>query len=180
MASRIAQVGVVATFALGVAACGDSDGDGQGSEAEAWADGVCSAVGEWTDAVDEARTTLRDPSGLTADDIEGAYDEVADATESFVTDLRNVGSPDTEAGDEAKRQLSTLSDQLQSQADVIERAAGEGADSLDELLAKASTVTGAVSTMTTDALATLDDLRQLDGTHELETAFESAPSCQEL
>jgi hypothetical protein len=180
MLSSIGRLCVVATFAMVVAACGDSDGDGQGSETEAWADNVCSAAGEWTDAVDEARATLSDTSGLSADDIEGAIGEVADATESFVADLRNVGSPDIEAGDEAQRQLSMLSDELQSQADVIEQAISEGSASLDELLASVSSVTGALSAMIGDAQATIDDLRKLDGAEELESAFASSPSCQDL
>ena len=180
--ARVARYGVVVALALAVVGCGNGDsGDGdQQSGTEAWADDVCTAVGSWKDAIADAQTTLSDTANLSANDIRDALDNVATATDNFATDLDDIGPPDTEAGDEAEQQLATLSDKLKAQESVIEDAVGQNSDTLNELLAQVSIVTGALSTMITDALSTVDAIRQLDGATELNNAFENAPSCQDL
>ena len=51
---------------------------------------------------------------------------------------------------------------------------------MGELLARVSTVSGAVAQMISDAQAAVADLRVLDGAQELEDAFSSAASCEDL
>jgi hypothetical protein len=161
-----------------VSACGDDDKD-QPSSTEAWAGKVCAAGSNWLDAVTDAQASLTDTSNLSVDSLRGAFDDVAGATETLVTDLGKVGKPDTDAGDQARAQVSTLSDQLEEQRTVISNAADQ-AGSVQGLLAQVSTVTQAIGTMFSDIGTTIDNLRGLEGSDELQKAFQDASACQEL
>ena len=183
MRTRVARLGVGAVLAIALAGCADSGDSGesdQQSATEAWAEDVCSTVGAWTDTIADARTTLSDTANLSANAVRESFDSAAAATETFVKDLQGIGAPDTEAGEEAEQQLSTLSDELASQEAIIKDAMRQDAGTVSELRAQVSTVTGALSTMITDAQTALDNLRQLDGAAELEQAFQDAPECQDL
>jgi hypothetical protein len=173
---------LLGTLALGAAGCGDSsdDAEDQQTSAEAWAGDVCSTAADWRAAIDDAQATLTDTGNLSADLIRETVDDVATATATLVTDLSEMGAPDTEAGDEAEARLSSLSDQLQQQEDVISGATDESAGGLQNLLAQVSTVTGAIATMLADVSAAVDDIRRLDGAQELENAFQDSSACQEL
>ena len=178
---HLARLVVVAVLAL-AAGCGGSDGEQQQPEptaAEAWADEVCSTVTTWQAAVAHSRAMLKDAANLSANDVRHALTFAADATRTFITDLKDTGAPDTEAGQAAAEQLSTLSDQLQEQADVVARAA-EGSDTLPEMLASVSEVSKAFSTMVTDTTTAVENIRGLDGAAELESAFADSTSCQQL
>jgi type I site-specific restriction endonuclease len=175
---HLAHLGVIAVLALATG-CGGSEGDQQ-SATEAWADDVCSTVSDWKGAVEDAQTTLSDPANLSADDVRGALESVSTATTAFVNDLQDIGPPDTDAGEQAAAQLSTLSDQLQEQADVVTRTLNQPSANLQELLAQVSTVTNALSTMVTDSVTAVESIRQLDGADELESAFQDSRTCQNL
>lgn len=177
-----ALAGLVAGLALVASGCGASDDDAadEPTAAESWASDVCSTVGAWTSTVQDARTTLSTPRDLSANEVEATFTEIGDATSTLVEELGDLGAPDTEAGDEAQARISTLSEQLQAQADVVEEATGDQPQGMGELLARVSTVTGAVAQMVSDAQAAVADLRVLDGAQELEDAFASATSCEDL
>jgi hypothetical protein len=166
---------------------GDSDDSGdsgdsgaQVSPAEDWASDVCTAVGTWKDAVDEASKKLSDSEDLSADEIRSAVTSVDDATQTLVSDLEGIGAPDTEAGAEAQQQVTDLSNKLSAHATVIEDAVNGGSDSAGSLLASISAVTGALSTMLSDTETAVDSIKKLDGADELNDAFENAESCQNL
>ena len=183
---KLALAGLVAGLPLIVSACGGSDDgsdDGSGSEptaAESWASDVCSTVGSWTTTIADARSTLSTPRDLTANEIEATFAEVRSATSTLVDGLGDLGAPDTEAGDEAEKRLTSLSEQLQKQADVVDDAAGDQPQGMGERLARVSTVSGAVATMISDAQKAVADIRALDGAQELEDAFKSTASCKDL
>jgi hypothetical protein len=177
-AAFLAAGALLATLVL--SACGDSDDEDQASSPETWAGQVCSTASNWLDAVSDAQATLTDTSNLNADALRGAFDDIAGATETLVTNLGKLGAPDTEAGDEAQAQLSSLSDQLQQQRSAISTATDQATSSVQGLLAQVSTVTAAVATMLSDIGTTIDNIRQLQGADELEKAFQDASSCQEL
>ena len=188
---------VGAVLLLATAACGgspstnSSDGsdgsDGsegsegsQQSQAMTWAEDVCSAASDWKNAINSALTTLSDKANLSANGVRDAVDTVAAATDSLVADLTSLGAPDTTAGDQAQAQLTTLATQLQQQKDTITSATSQSPTSARDLLTQVSTVTGALATMLDDVTTTVDDIGQLDGAEELESAFQDAPACQQL
>ncbi|WP_416957573.1 hypothetical protein ACNKF0_08860 [Nocardioides sp. T5] len=178
---RLALTGLLAALALVVSACSDADDSAdEATAAETWASDVCSTVGAWTTTVEDARTTLSTPRDLSVDELEATVTEVGDATSTLVDDLGGLGTPDTESGDEAEQRIASLSEQLQEQAAVVEDGSAGEPQGMDELLTRVSTVTGAVAQMISDTQAAVADLRTLDGAQELEDAFSSAASCEDL
>lgn len=162
-------------------ACNDSaDQEDEQSATEAWAGQVCSTAGDWLAAISDAQATLTDTANLSADSLRGAFDGVVDATDALITELGDLGPPDTEAGDEAADQLSTLSGQLDEQRTAISAATEQSAGSMQDLLSQVSTVTGAIAAMLTDVSTAVDNLGGLDGADELEKAFQDSSACQEL
>ncbi len=157
-------------LALAVGGCG---GDDEETSAEAWADDVCSATSTWAEEVDQAAATLADPASLSVNGFKAEVDRIVTATEALVDDLGDLGAPETEAGAEAEQQIAQLSDELQAQGQILSEAISGDADSLDQLLASASEITAALSTIGTSAQTTFEEISQLDGAAELESAFES-------
>ena len=179
---KLLLAGLVAGLLVLAAGCGGPD-DGSNSEptaVESWADDVCSTVGSWTTTIADARTTLSAPRDLTVTELEATLDEVRSATVTLVDELGDVGAPDTEAGDAAEERIASLAEELQQQADVVEDASSDPPQGLSERLTRASTVSGAVAQMVSDAQSAVADLRSLEGAQELEDAFTSTASCQEL
>jgi len=179
------HVGVLPALAAVLVACltgcGGSGDDDEGlSKTEAWADDVCSSVQDWTDALSSAQASLSDTSNLSADSVRAAITDVSSATKTFVSDLKSVGSPGTDAGDQAEQELQTLSGNLEEQDQVIKEATSTKSDNLDSMLAQVSTVTGALATMVSDARTTVTNIQGLDGAQEIEDAFRSAPACTGL
>jgi hypothetical protein len=175
----VALLGALAVSAVG---CGDSsdDQETQQSAAEAWAEEVCSTAADWRTAINDAQVTLTDVSNLGAEAVRGAVDDVAAATTTLVTELGQIGPPDTEAGDAAAAQLSALSDELGEQQVVISDATEQPADSPEALLAQVSTVTGAIASMLSAISVSVDHINQLEGAQELRSAFQASSTCQEL
>ena len=179
-----AAVAVVAVVALG---CGGSDDEpsadtssSSGTSAAAWADDVCSSLVTWQNVVTEAGSTLNDPKDLSVNALKDVVEGVVDATATLVTDVADLGPPDTDAGDAAQTQLKSLSDDLESQADVMSKAIATDSDTVTELLANLSTFTGALSSMKADVETTLKSIDGLDGGAELKDAFADAENCQQL
>ena len=160
-----------------------SSGTSTGSQepsASTWAQGVCSTASDWKVAVDTAQATLSDKANLSANGVRDALDSVAAATDSLVADLTNLGPPDTAAGHQAQAQLSALASQLQQQKDTITGATSQSPTTARELLVQVSTITGALATMLSGVTATVQNISQLDGAEELESAFQTTPACQQL
>src|SRR5262245_45518766 len=94
-------LGVLAFAAALVAGCGGDDDGGGGTATSDWANGVCEAVSSWSESIRATGDSLRE-SATSPDALKDAVDEFASATQTFVDDLRDLGAPDTEAGEEAK------------------------------------------------------------------------------
>jgi hypothetical protein len=177
-----ALAGLAAVLALVASGCGQSDDDtaSEPSAAESWAAPVCTTVGARTTTLKDPKETLSTPRDLSAADIESTFAEVRTATSTLVDELGDLGVPDTDAGDQAEERVSSLSDQLEEQATVVEDASGDQPQGMGELLASVSTVSGAVAQMISDTQAAVADLRALDGAQELEDAFKDTAACQDL
>ena len=166
---------------LCAAGCGGSSTSSQGkTEAEKWADDVCSSISTWRDTVSQAKSTLRNPADLSVSTFKSTLHEVVDATSTLVTQVGDLGPPDTSAGKQAADQLSTLSKELEQEMAVVKKTIQSDAASPSEMLASLSTITGALATMSADISKTVDDLGSLDGAAELRDAFDSSASCQKL
>ena len=165
----------VLVLALLAAGCGGDDDGGGGASATDWANDLCSAITQWTTSVQETSNSLRG-GNLTEDSLKDAADDFKSATQEFVDDVRGLGAPDTEAGDEAKEEIDELADSVDENVKKIEDAVEDGGG----VAATVSAVTGALSAMGQQLAAAFSSLEQLDAGGELEDAFRDAESCDEL
>lgn len=156
------------------AGCGGDDGDG-GSAATEWADGLCSAITDWTESVQATSNSLKG-GNLSEDSLKDAADDFKSATQEFVDDVRGLGTPDTDSGDQAKEEIDQLADSVDENVKKIEDAVDDGGG----LATTVSAVTTALSSMGEQLSAAFTSLEQLDPGGELEEAFRDAESCDEL
>jgi hypothetical protein len=165
------------------AACGGSDSNGgQSTEAVStsdWANSLCSSITTWTGALTAAADSLKGDVSKSA--LQGAADDVKTSTQTFATDLKSLGPPNTEGGQDAKETLGGLASDLEDDVQKIESAvddsSGAGAGSV---LSAASTVTATLATMGSQATSAFNDLQNLDAKAELESALKNASSCQQI
>jgi hypothetical protein len=161
--------------AMLAAGCGGDDGGDGGSSATDWANDLCSTITEWTESVEATSNSLRG-GNLSEESLRDAADEFRSATQQFVDDVRGLGAPDTDAGEEAKEEIDQLADAIDEDVAEIEEAVegGEG------LAATVSAVTTALAGMGEELASTFTALEQLDAGSELEEAFRDAEACDEL
>lgn len=160
-----------------VGGCGGGDSGG-GDSATEWADGVCSAISDWTGSINEATDSLKGGAG-SVDQLKSAGNEIRDATNTFVDDLKGLGKPDTDAGDKAKESIDQLANTVDENIGKITDAAGE-VNSASSAAQAFSTISSALTAMTQAISSTFQELEQADAGDELKKAFEDADSCKEL
>jgi hypothetical protein len=165
---------LVAAAAALAAGCGGDDGD---DSTTAWADDVCSAITAWTDSVAASAESLS--GNLNEEDLRDTADELADDTEAFVDDLRELGAPETEAGEQARATIDGLADAVEDGISTIRDALENAADA-SGALAAVSAISTAMSALADQVAVAFTELEELDAAGELEQAFEDAESCQEL
>ena len=116
---------------------------------------------------------------LNEDAVKNAVDELEDATSEFVDDVRGLGTPDTEAGEQAKESLDQLADDADESLSAIQRAVDD-ISGVSGVVEAVTAVSAAISTMGTQLSSTFTELEQLDAGGELEAAFNEADSCDQL
>jgi hypothetical protein len=150
-----------------LAGCGGDDE----SASEQWAGEVCSELSTWVTSVEEAVRSLADnPLSLDKASVQAATDDVGAATNDLVDGLKDLRPPETEAGEQARSELTELGSQLGQQLDEIDQAAETGSLSL-------ATVTSALAAAASSVRSTFESLQSLDGGEELRDGFENAGSC---
>jgi hypothetical protein len=166
------------TLAAALLAAGCGGDDSEGSATADWAGDVCSALADWTESLQAATSSLQgsdDPVGS----LESVVEDVREATGALADDLRGLGPPETDSGEQAKESLDTLASDLEDSIETIE-AAGEDVSGANDVLTAVSTITGELAKMGTQVASAFGELAELDPGGELEAAFEEAPACDEL
>jgi hypothetical protein len=148
-----------------------------------WADEVCTSLSDWRSSI----TALADVGGgpITSDALSDRLSDAEDATSDLVQQLRDLGPPDLESGEDLEAELDDATAELESSFDTLRESAEEAAD------APASELLGELADLATDFAAlqaaigqTVTTLRSADVAEEsraeLEQAFADASSCQEL
>jgi hypothetical protein len=174
---NLSQLLVVALIAV-AAGCGGGDSSSDTTSTNDWAEGLCSAIDDWGTSVSAATQSLRS-GNLSEDSLKSTVDDVESATSTFVDDVKDLGKPDTEAGQKAKESLDQLGDNVDDEVAKIKDAADD-ASSGSGVAAAIGTATAALSAMGQQVSATFSELQQLDVQGELEAAFKQADSCKNL
>jgi hypothetical protein len=171
-AHRVFLTVVLAGAVLAATACGSSSKSAQPSTTTDWAGGVCTAVTTYQASLtDAAKSVTSNPSKAGLQD---AADAAKSATDTFVSDLKGLGKPDTTAGQQAKDTVDTLSSNLKTDMSTIQDAAGAGG------LQAISGITAGLATAQTQITSAVTTLKGLDAKGELSDAFAQAPSCASL
>ena len=84
-----------------------------------------------------------------------------------------------EAGEQAQETVSKLRDELSDEVQTIQDAL-DGVSGASGVLTAVSTVSGALAEMGRQLTAAFGELQQLDAQGDLEDAFRSASSCDDL
>ena len=153
------------------AGCGGEDE----SSTEAWSNDFCSASADWRSSLEDIVSQFQSPSDLDADSIQGAIDDGLEATESFVDEVESLGAPETEAGQEVAGILDSMTSSIQTTADDL-RSTFEGADSLQDLVARAGEAASQIGQLEQELQSSLDEIENLN-TGELRDELESNEDC---
>jgi hypothetical protein len=104
-------------------------------------------------------------------------DDGLEATEQFVDDVRSLGRPETEAGQQAADVVDSMADEVESTADDLRETFDSGGDSLPEMISKLSAAGTQIVQMGQDVQASLTELQDLDGGGELRSEVEANSDC---
>ncbi len=176
-------VAVAAVLVFLAAGCGSSGGSSatttttSASATETWATGVCSSITTWQTAVKSAASSVT--SDPTKSGLQKAAGDAQAATQTLTSDLKGLGKPDTQAGQQAQDSLTKLSTSLHQDVATIQGAV-KGASGLSGVVSAVSTVTATFATMKTQVKTTITNVQGLDAKGELKTAFTNASACNSL
>jgi methyl-accepting chemotaxis protein len=173
---RAVAASVALAAALGLAACG---GDDEEPAATTWADGFCTSITSWTEELQSIGDAISDPASLSLDTLRDYAEDAQSATEELVDDLRGLGAPDVESGEEVREEIDQLGDELSSSLEEARESVEdvEGLTGAVEAISQVSAAFAAASTSIQDTITSLGDL---DVQGDLEDAFSSSESCDEL
>lgn len=164
---RVILAGVV----LAAAGCGSGSKGAQSLTPSDWANGMCSAITTYRGSLTDATKSVR--SNPSKAGLQDAADAINSATDTFVSDVKALGKPNTTAGEQAKTTVDTLSTNLGTDTTTIQDAAGTGVQRI-------SAVTGALATAQTQVTTALTSLQGVDAKGELSDAFAQAPACASM
>jgi hypothetical protein len=159
----------LAALAAVLASCGGEDEP----PAQAWADDVCTRINTWGQELRDIAT------GGSVAEIQQALDQAVTATDDLVTDLQEIGPPETESGAEAKAAVDELAGSTKERVDRV-RAEAEDAEGSSDLLQLAASVATELDAAQQEARATFDQVSDLDPSGELREGIESSEACDEL
>ena len=149
-----------------------------------WADSVCTSLSDWQTSI-AALTDVSD--GLSKEALEQKFDDAQDATQQLASELRDLGRPNVEAGDQLEQQLETTVGSLESDYESLKSDAEGALDSADspaELVQALAALVPQFQSLLAAASQAIDDLQGADipsdARSELEQAFAEADSCQAL
>ncbi len=174
------MIAAAAVLAVAAAGCGGSDeSSSEATPTSEWADGFCTAITTWTDSLTSVKDQFTDLSSFSEEGLRSAADDVRSATDTLVEDLKGLGAPDTESGEEVKSSLDDLSSTLETESDAIQTTVDE-TSGITELPGAAKDILASLSAMSTAFSSTLDTIENADAKGELEDALEASPACDDL
>jgi phage-related protein len=175
---------LILAAAIVAAGCGggSSSSGGTGTESSAtaaddWANSVCEAFVAWNNSITDAGQGIRDnPS---EEGIRTAGEQIQSATQTLADDLRGLGKPDTESGQQAKDTIDQLATNLDTSLQKISEAMDSASGTAGAVTA-ASTIGTSLVEMADHVSTAFQQLQDIDAQGELQSAFESADSCAGL
>jgi hypothetical protein len=171
---RIALVALVLSSVVVAAGCGGSSNE---LSAEDWASGACTAVTTWTSSVKSAGSSLK--SNPSEESLSGATGDIKSASDTLVGDLKDLGKPDTEGGQDAKDAVDQLSSEIEDDVQEMQNAV-DNVSGVQGLVTAATSVSATLSKMGNQISSAASTLGSADPGGELKQAFQNAPACKGL
>jgi outer membrane protein OmpA-like peptidoglycan-associated protein len=158
-------------------------GSSQPTAAE-WADSVCGDLATWKTSI----TSIASVSGgtLTKESLQQKLGDAQKATNDLVSELKGLGAPDLESGDQLQQQLDTSADALNASYEELTAQAQDAlnADSPTAFLQGLAKLAPEFQKLLDQIETTVSDLRDANvaasAKAELQQAFDDASSCQSL
>ena len=167
---------LLSALALVAAGCGGGNSDKKANEA--YANGVCTAVGSWTTEVKSLATVPT--SGITKASIDAKLSQFETATKKLISQIKAVPPPNTSEGQTAKKQVDQLAAQVQATSAAVKSAASKlpANPTLAQIVSELSKVVPQFQTLKSSAQSTLKTLQSAGGS--LASAFKSEKACKQL
>jgi methyl-accepting chemotaxis protein len=144
-----------------------------------WASDFCGAVTSWTDELQSITSEFSDTSNLSTEGLQSAADDVESATQSLIDELRALGAPPTDSGDDVKSALDDLSSTLENETSSIEETA-QGVSGLTGIANAISSISTSLAAMATSFSTALTTIEDADAGGELQSALEDSPECADI
>jgi hypothetical protein len=167
---------ILSALALVAAGCGGGNSDKKANEA--YANGVCTAIGTWATEVKSLATVPT--GGITKASIDAKLSQFETATKKLVSQVKAVPAPNTSEGQTAKNNIDQLAAKIETTSKAVKSAASK--------LPANATVTQMVSALTqlapqfqslkSAAQSTVKSIQNAGGS--LASAFKSERACKQL
>ena len=166
---------LLAALVLVGAGCG---GSSDTKANEAYANSVCSAIGNWEQQIKSIATSFT--GGVTQDSFQTSITQAQAATKTLVTQIKAVPPPDTSQGEAAKQQLDQLTTDISNTADAASTALTQlqANPSAAALSATVATLAPQVQSLANETKSAITSLKDAGGS--LSSAFKSTDSCKSL
>lgn len=179
-----AVVVVVAVAVAAVVLVRDSSSESSPSSTTQWAGEVCTSLSKWRTSI----SSLANVSGIpTQDELRKKLTDAQVATEQLVTDLKNIGPPETSSGTQLKQELEQQGNQLQQSYENVKtgaQSAVNNASGTADLLRRLATVLPDFQKLLNEISTTIDTLQSSnvagDSADEVRQGFEKAEPCKQL
>ena len=176
---------LILVAAIAAAGCGGGSSSSSGTSgtessataADDWANSVCEAFVAWNNSIMDAGQGIREnPS---EEGIRTAGEQIQSATQTLADDLRGLGKPDTESGQQAKDTIDQIATNLDTSLQKVNEAM-DNASGTSGAVAAASTIVNSLVEMADQVSTAFQQLQDLDAQGELRSAFEQSDSCAGL
>jgi hypothetical protein len=160
---------------LGAAGCGSSsDKDAN----EAYANSVCTAVGNWKQQIQSIATSLG--GGVTPAAIQTSITQAQAATKTLVSQVKAVEPPDSSEGKAAKQQLDQLTTDIDNTINAAQPALVQlqANPSVAGISATIAALAPQIQNLANETKSAIDTLKSAGGS--LGNAFKSTESCKNL
>ena len=137
-----------------------------------WAEDYCAAITDWATELEDWRPIssgiLR---SLSQEGFEQAGTDIRSATEDFTGELRALGAPDTESGEEARQAVETFATAAEAELAAIEEAV-DNVSAAGRSRRRSSPITASLTSMNEAFMTMVESLRKIDPKEELQAALE--------
>jgi hypothetical protein len=166
---------LLAVLVLVGAGCG---GSSDKKANEAYANSVCSAIGNWEQQIKSIATSFI--GGVSQASFQASITQAEAATKTLVTQIKAVPPPDSSQGQAAKQQLDQLTTDINNTVDAASTALTQvqANPSAAALSATVATLAPQVQSLASETNAAISTLKDAGGS--LASAFKSSDSCKSL